>query len=65
MATRTQDFSAALVANYGADATRIWTTASSSDEVEKSVLALPGFGAGKVSKLVPAMRLFGHEVAWL
>ena len=54
MATRAQALCQALVDEYDGDAARVWTTATSGDELLARLQALPGFGAEK-SKIFLAL----------
>jgi uncharacterized HhH-GPD family protein len=47
MAARAQELAAQVVEQYGGDASRIWTEASSGADLVKRVMALPGFGKQK------------------
>jgi uncharacterized HhH-GPD family protein len=47
MAKRTQDLCQMIVDDYGGEASVIWTTAESGDELLRRLRALPGFGEGK------------------
>lgn len=47
MAGRVQALATAVVEEYGGDASRIWTEASSGEELMKRLQALPGFGKQK------------------
>jgi uncharacterized HhH-GPD family protein len=53
-----------IVAEYEGDAARVWTTASTADELRENIDALPGYGKMKVKALgsVLAKRL-GVELA--
>jgi uncharacterized HhH-GPD family protein len=54
MAARVQDLARLLVSSYDGDAARVWTTASSGQELLKRVGELPGFGTQK-AKIFVAM----------
>jgi uncharacterized HhH-GPD family protein len=54
MAERTHALCVALVDDYGADAERVWTEASSGDDALARLRALPGFGEEK-SKIFLAL----------
>jgi uncharacterized HhH-GPD family protein len=47
MAAKVQALARIVVDEYGGDASRIWTEASSGDDLVKRVRALPGFGKQK------------------
>lgn len=47
MAARVQEVARVVVAEYGGDAARIWTTAETGQELARRLGALPGFGAAK------------------
>jgi uncharacterized HhH-GPD family protein len=59
MAQRVQDLAAAVVDDYGGDASRIWREARDGDDLRARLAALPGFGPMKVTSLgaVLAKRL--------
>jgi uncharacterized HhH-GPD family protein len=64
MARRVQDVAAVVADEYGGDASRIWSEASSSDDLRRRLEALPGFGEMKVKALASVLaRRFGLEVA--
>lgn len=52
MAGRVQTLAAQVVEQYDGDASRIWTQASSGEDLMKRLLALPGFGAQKAKIFV-------------
>lgn len=60
MSDRTQDFARFLVQEYDGDAGNIWVDGASLPTIQRRVSKIKGFGPGKLRKLVPAMRLFGH-----
>jgi uncharacterized HhH-GPD family protein len=64
MARRVQELCAFVAAEYGGDASRLWTEANDAEDLERRIRALPGFGDMKVKALsaVLAKRL-GVEVA--
>jgi uncharacterized HhH-GPD family protein len=64
MAKRVQALAAHVAERYDGDAARVWTDASSPEELRANIAALPGFGAMKVKALsaVLAKRL-GVELA--
>lgn len=55
MAKRVQALAAAVAADYGDDASRIWTDASDARDLEKRLGALPGIGGMKVKSLVAVL----------
>ena len=59
MAKRVHDLAAYIADEYDGDAARVWTDASTSDELRANLEALPGFGQMKVDSLaaVLAQRL--------
>jgi uncharacterized HhH-GPD family protein len=60
MAKRTQSFCAAVAADYGGDATRIWTDAKDGPDLQARLLALPGIGNMKAAALLAILaRRFG------
>lgn len=62
MTERAQQFARKLAADYQSDAKNIWASVNDIDVVYKRVIEFPGFGPGKLKKLVPAMALFGHQI---
>jgi uncharacterized HhH-GPD family protein len=48
MATRVRELAATIAADYDGDTSRLWKTATSSEELERRIRALPGFGDMKV-----------------
>jgi len=52
MARRTQELAAAIDRDYGGDASRIWRDASSGQDLEARLLALPGIGEMKTKTLI-------------
>ena len=64
MAKRVHDLAVHVDERYGGDAAKVWTGASSTDELRANLAALPGFGQMKVNSLsaVLAMR-FGVALA--
>jgi uncharacterized HhH-GPD family protein len=64
MAHRVRDVCAHVAERYDGDAARVWTDASSPAELERNILALPGFGAMKVKALSAVLaKRFGVELA--
>lgn len=66
MAARTQELAALVESRYGGDASRIWTDATSADELFRRVQELPGFGAQKARIFVAllAKRLGVRPPGW-
>lgn len=64
MARRVHELAAIVTERYGGDAARVWTDASSPDELRGRIAELPGFGEMKV-KLLGAIleKRFGVEQA--
>jgi uncharacterized HhH-GPD family protein len=52
MARRTQDLCAAVASEYGGDAERVWSEATSGAELKQRLLGLPGIGDMKVRSLL-------------
>jgi uncharacterized HhH-GPD family protein len=52
MAARVQALCRLIIEEYGSDATRIWTTAETGEELLRRVVALPGFGMRKAKIFV-------------
>lgn len=53
-----------VVSEYDGDAARVWTTASTSDELRANIAALPGFGPMKVKALGSVLfKRFGVALA--
>jgi hypothetical protein len=46
-----QKLAAVVAADYGGDASRIWTDATDSADLKRRISALPGFGEMKVKSL--------------
>jgi uncharacterized HhH-GPD family protein len=60
MATRTQDLCAAVASEHGGDATRVWTQATTGEELERRLLDLPGIGPMKAKTLIAILgKRFG------
>jgi uncharacterized HhH-GPD family protein len=51
MATRVRDLSAFVEAEYGGDASRLWTEAGDGAELRRRIAELPGFGEMKIKAL--------------
>jgi uncharacterized HhH-GPD family protein len=64
MARRVNDLAAHIAEHYDGDAARVWTEASSSDDLKARLGALPGFGEMKVKALGAVLaKRFGVELA--
>lgn len=64
MARRTQDLCAALVRDYGGDASRVWTEATDGRDLHARLIGLPGIGEMKAGTLVAILgRRFGIRPA--
>src|SRR3954467_2349422 len=64
MAQRVRALAAHVAAVYGGDAARIWSGASSPDELRANLEALPGFGEMKVKALAAVLaKRFGVAAA--
>jgi uncharacterized HhH-GPD family protein len=60
MATRTQDLCAAVAAEYGGEAARVWTEAADGRDLERRLLDLPGIGPMKARSLIAILgKRFG------
>ncbi len=66
MATRVQDLCAAIDADYGGHAERVWTEATSGNDLERRLLALPGIGSMKAKTLIAVLgkRLDVRPPGW-
>lgn len=62
MSARTQDFARKLTDEYGGEARAIWEDANDLETIHSRLRKFPGFGPGKMRKLLPAMTLFGHRL---
>jgi len=62
MSARTQQFARILCEDYRGDATNIWADGPDFETIKHRVVRFPGFGPGKLKKLLPAMALFGHQL---
>jgi uncharacterized HhH-GPD family protein len=56
MAGKVQALAAAIAADYGGDAARIWTEASDGKDLHRRLLALPGFGEMKVAAILSILH---------
>jgi uncharacterized HhH-GPD family protein len=66
MAARIQDLCHVLVDRYGGDGSRLWTEASSGEELAARLGALPGIGPLKVTSLLVLLaRQYGVELPGL
>jgi uncharacterized HhH-GPD family protein len=66
MAGRVQALCALLVADYGGDASRVWTDARDGRDLQARLLALPSFGDMKVRSLLATLgKRFGVELPGL
>ena len=64
MAKRVHDLAAHVDERYGGDAAKVWTGASSTDELRANLAALPGFGQMKVNSLSAVLaKRFGVALA--
>jgi uncharacterized HhH-GPD family protein len=64
MARRVNDLAAHIAENYDGDAARVWTEASSTEDLKARLGALPGFGEMKVKALGAVLaKRFGVEAA--
>ncbi len=64
MAKRVQDLAAHVAERYDGDAARVWTDATTPEELRANLAALPGFGAMKVDSLAAVLaRRFGVALA--
>jgi uncharacterized HhH-GPD family protein len=64
MAKRVHDLAVYLLDNYDGDAARVWTEATTGDELRANLTGLPGFGEMKVKSLGSVLaKHFGVEAA--
>jgi len=64
MAKRVQELAAYIRDNYDGDAARVWTDATTSDELKTNIQNLPGFGEMKVKALGSVLaKRFNIEIA--
>jgi uncharacterized HhH-GPD family protein len=64
MAKRVHELAVYIRDNYDGDAARVWTDATSSDELRANLAALPGFGEMKTKALGSVLaKRFGIEIA--
>jgi len=60
MARRTQELAAAIVSEYGGDASRVWTEAEDGRDLQRRLLDLPGIGPMKARSLLAVLgKRFG------
>jgi uncharacterized HhH-GPD family protein len=60
MAERTQDLAGAIAAEYGGDASRVWSEAETGADLERRLLGLPGIGPMKARSLIAiVVKRFG------
>ena len=66
MAKRAQELCAAIVADYGGDAERLWIDAPTGQELYRRLRALPGYGEAKARIFVGILgkRLGVQPVGW-
>jgi uncharacterized HhH-GPD family protein len=63
MAGKVQQLAAAIAADYGNDASRIWTEARDGKDLERRLLGLPGIGEMKAGSLIAILgKRFGVAV---
>ena len=64
MAERVRELAAVVVEDYDGDASRIWSEAADTADLEKRIGALPGFGKMKVTALGSVLaKQFGVKIA--
>ena len=64
MAQRVHDLAMHLLEHYDGDAARVWSDATTTDELKANLKALPGFGEMKVKALGAVLaKQFGVEAA--
>ena len=64
MAKRVHDLAVHVDERYGGDAARVWTGATSTEELRSNLAALPGFGQMKVNSLSAVLaKRFGVALA--
>jgi uncharacterized HhH-GPD family protein len=64
MAERVRELAAVVSEDYGGDASRIWTEAADSADLEQRIGALPGFGEMKIKALSSVLaKRFGVKAA--
>jgi hypothetical protein len=64
MAARVHELAELIMDGYGGDAARVWTDATTTDELRANIAALPGFGEMKIKALGSVLaKRFGVELA--
>jgi uncharacterized HhH-GPD family protein len=64
MATRVHELAVYVLGRYDGDAARVWTTATTTDELREHLGSLPGFGDMKIKALGSVLaKRFGVELA--
>jgi uncharacterized HhH-GPD family protein len=64
MAARVHELAVYVLGRYDGDAARVWTTATTTDELREHLGALPGFGDMKIKALGSVLaKRFGVELA--
>jgi uncharacterized HhH-GPD family protein len=64
MAGRVHELAVQIRDRYGGDAARVWTDASTADELRDNIAALPGFGEMKIKSLAAVLaKRFGVAAA--
>jgi uncharacterized HhH-GPD family protein len=64
MATRVHELAVYVMEHYDGDAARVWTTATTTDELRENLASLPGFGDMKIKALGSVLaKRFGVELA--
>jgi uncharacterized HhH-GPD family protein len=64
MATRVHELAVYVLERYEGDAARVWTTATTTDELREHLGSLPGFGDMKIKALGSVLaKRFGVELA--
>jgi uncharacterized HhH-GPD family protein len=64
MAQRVHDLAMHVLEHYDGDAARVWTDATSAEELKANLLALPGFGDMKIKALGAVLaKQFGVDAA--
>jgi uncharacterized HhH-GPD family protein len=64
MATRVRDLAQHVVDEYGGDASKLWKTAKTPDELKRRLEALPGYGEMKVKSMSAVLaKQFGVKAA--
>jgi uncharacterized HhH-GPD family protein len=64
MAERVQQLAAFIVEKYDGDAARVWTDATTSEELRANIAELPGFGEMKIKSLGAVLaKRYGVELA--